>query len=467
MKRFAASALSGWLLCLPALAPAQETKADPKADAKTIQALEKRLADQEKRLADLERQLSDNRLSQAQRDEIVKLVKELNADAAKQSALPGWMKDLNFAGDLRLRYQGQCFNDDTKTRNRGRFRLRFGLDKKFLDGDMEVGFRLASGETRSVGRISGGQFAGGPIGQDPTHTNQSFTDNFSRKPIWIDLAYARYSPKEIKGLSGVVGKMLTPMVHTDMMWDADLNPEGVYAQYKAPLGSFQPFIGSGYFVAQESAAGHDAVLAAYQTGFDWDIARTLRGGQKPDPNQKTFGTLLWTSALTYYDWDHLDAAFAPGTTNAVNLGNPTLNNVLTAGQFQILNFTQKFAFDVCGIDVAPFFDFAHNCGDEDTSEEFDNQDNAYNVGFIVGRNKKQGDLSFGYRYAYIEANAVPGAFTESDFGGANRKGHVWRVVYNLADFLTVGATLFWTEPIAGPLEDQRRADLRADMIWKF
>ncbi len=427
---------------------------------KSIEALEKRLAQQEKRLADLERQLSDQRLNQAQKEEIIKLIKEIGADAAKQSALPSWMKDLTFGGDLRLRYQSQCFNDGTKSRNRARYRLRFGFVKTFLDKQMEVGVRLASGEARTVD--------GAPLGQDASSPNQSFTDNFSRKPIWVDLAYARYRPKEVPGLTMVAGKMKTPMVHTNLTWDDDINPEGVYAQYQPEFGAFKPFIGSGYFVAMESRAGHDSTLVVYQTGLDWDVMRTIQGRALPkDAPLGTLSRLTWTTAVTYYDFDHLDTAFLPGTTNMVAVGNPAVGGVLTAGEFRMINITNRFTFDVLGQPVSPYFDYVHNCGDEDTAEEYDNQNNAFSFGFRVGANKKKGDLSFDYRYAYIEPNAVPGAFTDSDFGGANRKGHVWRVVYNLTDFLTAGATVFWTEVVAGPAENDRRTDIRADLIWKF
>ena len=451
MKRLAI-VLAGLSLWIP-LASAQD-------QSKTIESLEKRLTEQEKRLADLERQLSDQRLSQAQKEEVIKLIKEISADAARQSALPTWMRDLKFSGDLRLRYQSQCFNDGTKGRNRGRFRLRFGFVKTFLDNQMEVGLRLGSGETRQVN--------GAPLGEDPTTGNQSFTDNFSRKPIWIDLAYAKYRPREVPGLTVIAGKMQTPLVHTDLLWDGDLNPEGIFANYERTFGDIKPFISAGYFVAVESGGGHDATLMAYQAGLDWDVMRTLTGQAPPKGAPLgTFTRLLWTTAVAYYDWDHIDRAFVAGTTNAVNLGNSAVGGVLTAGQFQILNFTNKLTFDVLGVPVSPYLDYAYNCADEEVAEEFRNQSEAVSVGFRIGENRKKGDLSFDYRYAYVEANAVLGAFTDSDFGGANRKGHVWRAVYNLTDFLTLGATLFWTEPVAGAAENDRRTDVRADLIWKF
>ncbi|MFO7902329.1 MAG: putative porin, partial [Pirellulaceae bacterium] len=77
-------------------------------------------------------------------------------------------------------------------RNRARFRLRFGIKKTWLDDQIEVGFRLASGSD-----------------DDPTSTNQSFDNFWSTKPVWIDLAYATWRPKAIKGLTVTGGNRKT------------------------------------------------------------------------------------------------------------------------------------------------------------------------------------------------------------------------------------------------------------------
>ena len=63
-------------------------------------------------------------------------IKEVAAEAAKEEAktaaakIPGWLEKVNFKGDLRLRYQGDERDPDTKNRphrSRGRIRLRFGI----------------------------------------------------------------------------------------------------------------------------------------------------------------------------------------------------------------------------------------------------------------------------------------------------------------------------------------------------
>ena len=152
-----------------------------------------------------------------------------------------------------------------------------------------------------------------------------------------------------------------PFVHTDLVWDTDVNPEGFWGEYRLKVCSAEPFVGVGYFIMNESGGAHDTILV---------------GG------------------------------------------------VLAAGQFHVINLTNIVGFEAFGLPMKAYFDWVHNCGDEDNDEDWDCQDTAYAVGLKIGKNKKKGDLSFSYKYAYIEANATPGALNDALFESSNRKGHV-------------------------------------------
>src|SRR3989338_1497292 len=69
-----------------------------------------------------------------------------------------WLKDLKFGGDLRLRYEAfenhSGHPSEADDRNRFRYRLRYGFDKKFSD-EFKIGFAMASGETAGTGNDSG------------------------------------------------------------------------------------------------------------------------------------------------------------------------------------------------------------------------------------------------------------------------------------------------------------------------
>jgi len=405
---------------------------------KTIKALQAQVKQQAERLNELEAKAA------RQQESWAKIAKEIADDAGKRPDVPGWLDNLKFYGDLRLRYQGECFSgrpegDSEKKRNRLRFRLRFGIKKTWLDEQLEVGFRLASGSCPAA-----------------NSTNQSFDDHFTEKPVWIDLAYAKYRPNWLKGLTVIGGKMENPLVHTDLIWDSDVNPEGLWVQYAHAFNSFEPFANVGYWILDEnyySPTGidtdphtlRDVILFTYQVGFHWAITKDIK----------------WTCAGTYYDYDHYDVSFWDDG------GNHEVDGRLMARQFHMINFTNKVGFKLLDLPWKAYFDIVCNCGEQDRDTDYDDQGVGYAVGLKVGKNKKKGDWSVGYKYAYIEANCTPGAFNDSDFGGTNRKGHVWSGVYNLTDFLTVGARVFWTEPVTGPHDDERDVLTQVDLVWSF
>ncbi|MDY7011423.1 MAG: putative porin, partial [Planctomycetota bacterium] len=412
----------------------------------TIKALKMQVKDQQRRLVELEVELSDKTGRRLTPEETLALVKKVVADAGGRSDWPKWMENLKFYGDLRLRYQGDCFSGSqrgSKNRNRARFRLRFGVTKHWLDKQMEVGFRLASGSEgyRDCARETVHGYS------DATSSNQTFSDFFSEKPIWIDLAYAKYAPDWLKGFTIIGGKMKNPYVHTDLVWDSDVNPEGVWTQYKPTFNGFSPFASVGYFVVDESGNGKDVILAGYQAGMHWKLTKDVQ----------------WTCAATYYDYDNFEEAAVYSSGNHQD----TDPCYYLAEEFQMFNLTNKVKFKAFGLPMQVYFDWVHNCGDSDSAPDYNDQSDGYAVGLKVGKNKKKGDWSAGYKYAYIEANATVGAFNDSDFGHANRRGHVFSAKYNLADPLTIGGKVFYTEPVTGSHENERNVTVQADLVWKF
>lgn len=396
--------------------------------------LQRRYDRLKRRVDEMEMQRVTIRLTAAQKEEVIKLINELAADAGKHPGLPSWLKNFTLKGDLRLRYQGECFeNNWHKSRNRERARLRIAIKKTWWDGQMEVGARFVSGAD-----------------DDGTSTNQSLDNHFSEHSWGWDRAYAKFAPKVLKGLVIIGGKFANPLVHTDLVWDSDINPEGVWAQYKAEmLGAFQPFVNSGYFIVEEESSANDVILVAYQAGFEWKISKAVK----------------WVSALTYYDYDHLEHNYY-----AAN-GNHEVGGVLAAQEFEMINLTNKVSWKVAlggmTLPMSAYFDWVYNCGDEDPAAMYDDKRDGYAVGIKIGTNKKRGDWSFSYKYAYIEPNCTPGQFNDSDFGFANRKGHVWGATYNLDKFLTLGCKLFYTEPVVGAHEGLYTVLVQVDMVWKF
>ena len=134
----------------------------------------------------------------------------------KVSALQDVLGRFRFVGDIRVRGES-FFQDGVADRNRGRVRVRFGVDGK-LNEDFVGGFALATG---SLG--------------DPTTTNESFTNFFDRKTIGLDRGYITYNPLAHKWLSLTGGKFAYAWNRTQVTGDPDINPEGFNEKFSWDL----------------------------------------------------------------------------------------------------------------------------------------------------------------------------------------------------------------------------------------
>ena len=348
---------------------------------------------------------------------------EIEKQIKKEQKTTAWLKGFKVKGDLRLRYEGkydQTADDDD--RHRGRFRLRVGFEKK-LHPDLKVITRFAGG------------------GESSTSTNQTFDDAFEDKDFWIDRAYAVYKPAFAPGLELGGGKFKNPFVHTDMIWDSDVNPEGVYEKYSyTGWKYFEPFVTLGQMYIYERKHEKDASLLAWQGGFIVKPARHVK----------------WTIACTYYDYNNIDPDLAEDYACRNSL-TPDEEHYLY--DYHLLNVTNFLDFKIAEIPVRLYFDYVEN---QDNDVE---KDTGYAAGFKLGKVKKKGDWEISYKYASIEPDAVIGAFCDSDFGHANREGHKLGVAYQLLDNVTFKLTGYFIEEESGK-EDEYNA-VHTDLVFKF
>jgi hypothetical protein len=138
--------------------------------------------------------------------------------------------------------------------------------------------------------------------------------------------------------------------------------------------------------------------------------------------------------------------------------------MLTAGDFDVLNVTNFVGFNVSGVPVKLYFDFARNLGDSAPAPD-DGLDTANAAGFALGKSKDKGDWQFDYKYAHIQPNAVVGSFNDADFGSANRKGHVIGVNYMLHKNVAARLTTYLTEPERG--SGPEKTTIHADLVFKL
>lgn len=380
-----------------------------------------------------------------------------------------WLKDLKFSGDLRLRYEafhyGSGNPSETDDRNRFRYRLRYGLEKKFSE-DMSVGFAMASGEQQGSSTLG-----------DPTSTNTTFDNNFAFKQINVEKAFASYSPSLLKD-RGVVksvnftgGKHNNPFEKgsSDMVWDRDVKPEGLSEKIDFALMDTENFDLNGYttfgqYVLDEDATvGGDANLFAYQFGINPTFY--LPNLERP---------VDFLQAFSFYDYSNYarssNFALSTGSLARGNINADGVATELDAGKFKIFETYSEIGFTPMGMPLRFFLDYAVNPGDE--SSIVQNENDAYAFGLKVNSIVKKGDWELGYAYKEIGANAVVGAFNDSDFGDGHsgKRGHVLKAGYALTDSLTLNSAMFIVENLnsgTAAIIDQQQRRFQLDLVWKF
>ena len=410
---------------------------------------------------------------------------EYDFNTMLDSSLAGsqkWLKNLKFSGDFRLRYEAFEYDSgspsETDDRNRFRYRLRFGFEKKFSD-QMDIGFGLASGENTGTNGLN----------VDPTSTNTTFDNNFNFKAINIEKAWARYQPDflanrwVLKKTQIVAGKMnnLFEKGSSDMIWDRDVKPEGLQENmtfdfYDGENFDLAGFVTLGQFILDEDASrGGDANLFAYQFGINPVVYTPVM--ERP---------VDLTQAFSFYDFGDYAARsnFIIGGSSLArgNVNTDGLTTELDAGKFKILESYTEVAIYPMGLPVRAFADIAGNPSDAangfnetgalKTLHRSKDTDMAYAFGGKLGGINKKGDWETSWTWKTIGANSVVGAFNDSDFGDghAGKRGQVIKAGYAITDNLTLNSALFFVKnlnPGSSSIVDQNQNRFQVDMVWKF
>ncbi|MBT3218517.1 MAG: hypothetical protein HN348_05450 [Proteobacteria bacterium] len=125
---------------------------------------------------------------------------------------PLWAERIKFQADLRYRLE-LIDTPQTEIRHRHRLRARAGVFANVFEG-LDLAMQIGTGQS-----------------DDPVSNNQSFTEAFSSKPLWLDFAYFDFHPQWLfDDLHLVAGKMKNPFYRvgkSELFWDPDLNPEGL------------------------------------------------------------------------------------------------------------------------------------------------------------------------------------------------------------------------------------------------
>jgi hypothetical protein len=382
-------------------------------------------------------------------------------------SIPDWLSRISFDGDFRLRYQKDAFpegnalptgqyspgiTNTTDDHKYMRVQARLTMKAKLSDVTYTE-FRISSGTTTN-----------------PVSTNQTLGTGFNKSSLVLDRAYVRSEPYSWLTFNG--GKIPNPWLSTDLVWDSDVNFEGVATQLKPRLSdTWAGFLTVGAFPYQDIQRS-DVVYAnskwlyGTQLGFVWAI---------PDSSNAQFGVALYNyinaeGAINPAVGSHMyDQSAAQGMQKGNSLmyvnanGDSTIYGV--ASKFKELNITAKWDW----ASFSPFHaiftaDYVRNLGynlEEIMSRTGLSQSQLPPLGINghqfmltlgVPRIRRSGEWQANVAYKYLESDAVLDALTDSDFhlGGTNAKGYVVGGSYGVDNNTWLSLRWSNTDQIWGP-----------------
>lgn len=373
------------------------------------------------------------------------------------------IEKLKLYGDLRLRYQydskdaqfepglginnGQHRSSSGSQDGRFRFRLRLDADYQFTD-NLFAGVELQTGVVNDSG-------------------NQNFENGFSDYSIFISRAYMGWDAT--KWLRLVGGKMPTYFYNTDMTWDPDINPTGVFesiAFHKLGEETTEGLDKDGKKVVTPVEKPWELTLNAGQFVFDNNPEGAFDGDSKTDAWQ------FYTQLVGAYKFGNgVKLTVAPGYLTYVNGSVSGVENKASfndngnvSGATRNLNLLLlpgDVTFKLAGLKTKFYWDLSYNIEGRKRVEDIYNlvsldspendpddlrkghsnvDDLAFLLGVKVGENHHRGDWSLLLDYRQVGIAAVDPNLNDSDvFASAlNTRGFRVKGEYNFTDFLSAG-----------------------------
>ena len=331
---------------------------------------------------------------------------------------------LKFKNDARFRYQ---IVDDGASSDQEQLRLRLRLGATYMNKAQDWEFGLG--------------FEVGSASDDSANTTYNSGTTFQSLSVFLDYAYAKHN---MDAFTVTVGQFKNPLKTTNMLWDSDIRPIGIAAQF-SDAGFFAT---AGLFNADDgdSSREDDSYLAALQVGFE------------SEGEDAEYGVAL----------GYLHGNASAGEELA------SLNN--DDYDIQIVDLYGWFGTSAGDVDLGLFGHYAMNIGADGVSalggtEQADDNDQSWSL----GGSAKLGKVKAKYSYKHIESEGALHSINDSDFGdevssgaaayeGTNVEGHSLGLSYSFNKNVSFGVTGLFSEQIEGSAD----ADLyQFDLLYKF
>jgi hypothetical protein len=378
-----------------------------------------------------------------------------------------------------LANNGLSSGNTTYDQNRMRLRARLGFDIK-ASADTSAELRIVSGGSNAR-----------------NSEMQTMGDGFDKYSLWIDRAGIDYKPLSYMDIKA--GKMANPWVTSDLVWDDNVNFDGVAVSLKPALDEgFAPFITMGYFPlstsnmpvlnsgrtlygAQIGAATNFSVVTRARVALGYYDFHNLEGRQESDDCYDV--NLSASTCNTYANTEYPSAWRNQGNT-LVRLNAPSDSSSTSiwglASKFRPLHLNFQ-------IDSAPFdpihlvftADYVKNTAFNKAeifrrtgADMADGKSSGYQLRFLVGAPtiKRQDEWNTSMTFRSLGSDAVPDAWADSSigFGGTNVRGFILGGAYGIQDNTTLSLRYLSGRSIDSPVTANydSSAKLRVD-TWQL
>lgn len=322
----------------------------------------------------------------------------------ERADVPEWVLNTQIKGDMRYRYENIEI-DDGNVKDRQRVRARIGAYGSVND-TIDYGVRFATGKDSA------------------TSANETLGDNFLKDDAYFDLYYVDIHPEQFKGAHLLFGKMKKPWLKgSGLLWDGDLNPEGIAVKYDKQFDAAKLYASAGSFIVSDNT-GDDTQLWSAQTAVETEMDSVK----------------LLAGASLYHVQNSDVSSYGLGYN--------------TAPEFNIVEGFGSVGTKVGTLPVKVQGQYAVNT-------EASDDDTAYLIGIVLGKAKAPGSWEVGYNWRDTGRDAVIDAFNDSDFGGGDTGsyGHQIKAKYQISKNFQAAGTYFNAVNGDGLDEDTVQFDL--------
>ena len=389
------------------------------------------------------------------------------------------VKDLELFGDVRLRFEDRRATTPAGDRlelDRGRFALRLGLRGDLFD-DFYFGLRLETSSNPRSPWVTMGSSSPAPFGK-------------SADGVAVGQAYIGWRPGD--WLDITAGKMPNPLYTTPMVWDPDLNPEGLAERSKYTVGNADFFANFGQFLYQDNnpnfisgslvpyvastsrlqSQTDTTFLLAWQAGVNYRFTETTSAKVAGSLYQYIgLATNIFSSGIgDNFIGESSYGGPGSGTINGLTSQNNIYYNQIGVNNLLVVDMPFEVNFKIKQLNAHVFGDFAYNLeGSQRATDAVSalaaqvqaagngyqppllsygaqrNDVKAYQIGFGIGNGDRLGLVygsvakkhtwEFRTYWQHVEQYALDPNLLDSDFfeGRGNLEGIYTALAYSFTD----------------------------------